>query len=288
MWVFIIIADYYVTDNSIRIILLNIGFSLEILSVFLFIVFMESIKNFLGKYLFSISSAGLIAIYVSVLIFYPLYASFISNLFWVIFLIFFIFYLKEIYTDFYIIRKFGNIKYKFIQLCLGVIFVVVGYQLTTRFITLLFGIHLRLIGDILQILGLILLTLFYNSVPSFSEYDWQDKINTLILAHHSGLLLYSTTFNETEEINEYSLLSGAFSSLEMMLEETFQEKQLSVIERDDKIIIIFSGNYTYGILITNENLKSLHILLKRFVEKVEIIYAKILENWNGDLRILNS
>ncbi len=75
------------------------------------------------------------------------------------------------------------------------------------------------------------------------------------------------------------------TSLEMMLERVTHEKSMLTIEKEGKIIITQHGKFIYGLLICDENLKSLQILLNNFIEQIELIYSKVLETWDGDLKV---
>jgi len=66
--------------------------------------------------------------------------------------------LKELSSDLYIKRELRNLKLDFLKFYLGVILTLVGYQLTTRFVTKTLGLSIRLLGDILQLIGLIFLS----------------------------------------------------------------------------------------------------------------------------------
>ncbi len=162
---------------------------------------------------------------------------------------------------------------------------VLGFGLTTTLMINLFGLGIRLLGDIFQIIGIILFGLFFISVPSFSEIDWQKRIDNVLIMHKSGRLIYKKFFR-TENIraNE-SLIAGVMTSLEMMLERVTHEKSVLTIEKKGKIIIIQPGKFINGLLICDENLKSLQILLNNFIEQIELIYSKVLETWDGDLKV---
>ena len=138
----------------------------------------------------------------------------------------------------------------------------------------------------MQLFGLFILFLFFISIPSFLEYDWQKKIDSLYIIHKSGLLIYTKSFIGEDESPYNSSISGIITSLKMMLEHISNKEDISVIEQKGKIIIIHPGSYIYGVLICEVNLDSLQILLSNFIEKIEIIYSNILKEWDGDLKVL--
>lgn len=285
MWIFIIIGDYYMVDLYLRILFLNIGFFLLIVCSFFFIIVMEKYKTFLKKFLFTKIFFMFIIIYLFFIIIALIYATYVATIFWIVFYIFFLIYLKEIYSEFYVKRELGKIKKDFLKLCFGVLLIAVGYQFTTRLVAEIYGLFFRLIGDIFQLVGLILLFLYLTSIPSFSEYDWQEKIERILIMHKSGLLLYQKKFREQQNELDDSIISGVMTILKMMLEKIAEKEEKSIIEKQGKVIIIHPGQYIIGVIICDEKLNSLQVLLDKFLKKVETIYSHILATWDGNLNV---
>ena len=285
MWIFFIFSDFYVKTSVLRWLFLNFGYiSLEIGAI-LFIYIIEIYKIFIKKHLFTIIFIIDIIIFFFVLIFAVEYTQIMSFTFWLLFIVFFSLYSKELQPIFNYNIALGSYKYKYLKLLSGVILVIVGFGLTTDFSINTLGLAIRLLGDILQILGMVLLFLFFISIPSFSEYDWKDKINNVLIVLKSGLFIYKKYFqNENDPIYD-SVISGVITSLKMMLDTVSANDDISIIEKKGKIVIIQPGKYIYGVLICDENLNSLQILLSNFIEKIETIYSNVLENWDGDLKV---
>jgi hypothetical protein len=287
MWIFITISDFYLSNESIRIYLLNIGYLCEIVCTVIFIYILETYRNFYKPYIFTQIFSIFIGLYVFFFIFFIEYAPFFSSIFWIIFMVFFFKFTNELYHNFYVKRELSMLKYNFFELLFGIIFVSFGYQLTTRFLVETFGLLIRLLGDVFQIIGAILLFIFFLSIPSFSEYDWDKEMESVILMYKSGLLIYHKRFSSNED-NEIKMnyFSGVLVSMKIMFKNLIQTDETSIIKREGKYVILKTGKYVYGALICNKNLDSLHILLERFIERVELIFSTILENWNGNLQIL--
>jgi hypothetical protein len=74
----------------------------------------------------------------------------------------------------------------------------------------------------------------------------------------------------------------------MFLENTTTRKNLSVIEKNGRIIIIYPGKYIYGVLISREKLKTYQILLSDLIEKIEIVYYQFLKEWKGNLKMFET
>ena len=284
MWIFFMISDYYVDDSSLRVVYLELGYlSLAICaSIFIFII--EKYKIFRRKFLFS-------AIFVIYLIFFIVLslvdiniAQTFSYLFWIIFIIFFVYYSRGLNSIFKKNPILGNYNRHLIKLFVGISLAIIGFSLTIDFTIDLIGLGSRLIGDILLLAALFFLYFYFSSVPSFSEYDWQQKIESLFIIHKSGLLIFEKSFKPGHIFYD-STTSGAITSLKIMLETVSKKETTSVIEKKGKFITIQPGKYIYGTLISEENLSSLQILLKNFIDKIEQTYDNVLKKWDGDLKV---
>ncbi|MBN1217174.1 MAG: hypothetical protein JXA99_17270 [Candidatus Lokiarchaeota archaeon] len=283
---FFILGDHYAISQGLRLIYLNCGYITLMFGALIFIFIIEMYQIFLKKYLFTLIFVGDIILYIIFISININYGQIATHTFWVIFIFFFIFYSKELRTIFKSQPSLGDFKSKYLELVFGIFFTILGFALTTDFIIQSLGLILRFIGNILQLFGLFILFLFFISIPSFLEYDWQKKIDNLYIIHKSGLLIYVKSFLGGDESPYDSSISGIITSLKMMLEHISNKEDISVIEQKGKIIIIQPGSYIYGVLICEVNLDSLHILLNNFIEKIEIIYSNILKEWDGDLKVL--
>jgi hypothetical protein len=288
MWIFIIIRDYYVTNPFRKILIENIGYFFLAIFCLLFIFFMETNKNFLRKYIFTFLFAITIVIYICILFFALEFAARFTSLFWIIFYLFILFYVKKLYTDFYAKKELVNFRFDIIKLLLGMFLIGIGFLLTSRWAVTAFGLEYRILGDILQLIGAILLALFFHSVPTFSEHDWQKKIDYLLVVHKSGLSIYKKSFQEQLTDIDANLIAGNITTIEMFLENTTTRKNLSVIEKNGRIIIIYPGKYIYGVLISREKLKTYQILLSDLIEKIEIVYYQFLKEWKGNLKMFET
>ncbi len=281
---FFIISDYYVVDSSLRIICLNLGYMSLAICAFIFIFIIEKYKIFKRKFLFSI-------IFVIYLIFFAILSlidisitQILSPIFFAIFITFFIYYSKELNSIFEKNPILGNYNKHLIKLFAGISLLIIGFGLTIDFSINLFGLGSRLIGDLFQLLALFFLYFYFSSIPSFSEYNWQQKIDSIFIIHKSGLLIFERSFKPGDTYYD-SATSGALTSLKMMLETVSKKETTSFIEKKGKHITIHPGKYIYGTLISEENLVSLQILLKNFIDKIEQTYGNVLKDWDGDLKV---
>ncbi|MFX1338272.1 MAG: hypothetical protein ACFFDK_06665 [Promethearchaeota archaeon] len=286
MWLFIIIGDHFVEPLYFRTLILNIGFLIQIICLTIFFKIIENNKIFWKKYLFTKICIVMTGIYLFIFIFFIYDAAFVVSAFWILLAIFTIYYLKELSSNFYIKKELGDFKLISLKFWLGLIITAFGYQLTTRTIVKFEGLELRLFGDILQLVGLIFISSFLFSVPSFTEYEWRDQIEYLSIMHKSGLFIYQKAFkNKITSAMDESVITGTLTTIKMMLEEFGDSNSISIIRKKNKTFIIEPGKFVYGVIICDKELEALKILLNKFIEKLEIIYDNILMSWDGNLKV---
>jgi len=277
-WIITVIADYQIYDSNLRILMINIGYSIIIIFALFFIYIIEKYKIFIKKFLFTKIFSIMIASYLCILFFSLEYGTLFSHLLWPIFIIFFVFYLKSLYSDLYKKGLMAHFKLKFLEFCMGFFLIIIGYQLTLTSMIRTFGLMSRLFGDFLQLIGIFLIFLFYISIPSFSEFDWQEKIYSVLIIHNSGLFIYEKIFDGYNDSNSKYIVSGRITIAKMLFEKVSKQKEALIIDQGEKLIILQPGEFIYGAVVCDEKLKSLQILLKKFVHKIESIYYNILED----------
>jgi hypothetical protein len=286
MWIFIIIGDHFIDPIYLRTLIVNIGFLILIICLCIFFRIMETNKTFLKKYLFTKICIFMTIFYISIFIMFLNYAAFIVSAFWILLAVFTIIYLKELNSNLHVKQILEDFKLISLKFCLGFILTFLGYLLTTRVIVEIMGLNIRLIGDILQLVGLIFISLFMFSVPSFTEYEWRDHIDYISIMHKSGLFIYKKSFKDKiSPVRDESFIAGTLTTIKMMLEEFGDSKSISIIRKKNKTFIIDPGKFIYGVLICDKELESLKILLRKFIEKVEMIYNNILKSWDGNLKV---
>jgi hypothetical protein len=160
-----------------------------------------------------------------------------------------------------------------------------GFGATTDFVVNMVSLNLRLIGDLLQIVGIIIFSISFTKLPSLSEQNWKDKIDKLFLMRESGICIYYKFFKGAKAIREEQNISGAINTIKMILQELSHDKGEMVIEKEGKVLITYQGKYITGVIIADQNLNSLNFLLKRLIEKVEFLYSNIIRDWDGAMEI---
>lgn len=281
-WFWFIMSDFYAQSSEMRTIFLIIGYFTLMIGAFIFIVVIEKHNIFFKKYLFSLLFLITFAIFIVFTIIDIKYAQNLSYLTTFIFVPFFISYIMKLAKKSSL--KGGGIV-NFIKLISGFVSLGIGYMLTTDVVAQNFGLESRLWGDIIQIISLFIIYFLYTSLPPLSEYDWYDKIKSVFLVKNSGLCFYSKNFQEEEKNLEQSLKIAGLTGIEMILESLTYDRGLSVIKKQNYSIIIYPSTHIIGIIFCTQELSSLKELLKSFVSRIEAVYASVLSEWKGNLKI---
>jgi len=293
MWVFYIFGDYYMETNFSRLVIFNIGYILRMILGLIFIYKIEKFQVIIRKYLFS--KIFSIFTLISVVLFFTAIeftqqASLV--LFWIPLISIFLIYLIKLLKKTNEKPEIQNYKAKIYFSILGVILLSLGFGATSDPIVSLFGLNLRLTGDIMQIVGIIILATFFTNLPTLSEQNWRDKIDKLFLMRDSGICIYYKFFKDPDPNNknptnkrEEQNIAGAINTIKMILKEMSNKEGEMVIEKEGKVLITHQGKYITGVIIADQNLNSLNFLLKRLIEKVEFLYSNIIRDWDGAMEI---
>ncbi|MFX1340547.1 MAG: hypothetical protein ACFFDK_18200 [Promethearchaeota archaeon] len=288
MWVFIIFGDFYAETLHNRLIFLSIGFLIILYCQLVFFYRMEKNQIFLKRYLFTKSFIIMIFISAIVLIVninltetvaYSLYMS-ISILFWII-------YLKRLITNPDIKIVQNNLSLVVLIFSVGFILTAIGFIFTIDFVINSYGLEFRLFGDIIQLIGFCFIFLFFNFVPSLSEYDWKDKLDRLFIMLKSGICIYYKFFKDGDDLIDEQSITGVTKSINDVLNEITDKEGVSIIERRHKTFIIQPSTYITGVLVCDEKLDSLKLLLSRFIDRIESTLINIFEDWNLEMKIFN-
>jgi hypothetical protein len=289
MWIFKIIGDFYMTDVDLRNFFRNYSVYSLTAGAILFIYLMDKYRFIpIKKYLLTLSFLSLYIIYVILTSISEAYTSILLLLFFGPYLLyFFIFYLKKLRSIYIRKKKLRKYAISSSLFLIGVILLFAGYVLSTDYIRITFNLSLltRFIGDLHQLIAVIILMIFFLYIPSISEYDWRENVNGILIMNKTGLKVYSKFYKEEVDEVQEILISGLLTSMKLMLENTTQRKGISIIEQKGQVFIIYPGKYVYGVLICEKSLMVPQILLKSFIERIEKIYFKVLEAWTGETEI---
>ena len=286
MGVFYIFGNYYMETQLLRLMVFNIGYLLRMIMGLVFIYQIEKYKATFSKYVYS--KIFLVFTPLSVVLFltaieFTQYASII--LFWIPVFSIFLIYTTKLLKKPSEGQKIRKLKTKIYFSILGALLIGLGFGATSDPFIIAFGLNFRVIGQIFQIFGIIVLAIFFTSLPSLSEQDWKKKIDKLFLMRASGICIYYKFFKDSINISKEQNISGAINTIKMILQEISHDEGEMVIEKEGKVLITSQGKYITGVIIADQNLNSLNFLLKRLIEKVEFLYSNIIRDWDGAMEI---
>ncbi|MFW9970113.1 MAG: hypothetical protein ACFFDF_07925 [Candidatus Odinarchaeota archaeon] len=165
----------------------------------------------------------------------------------------------------------------------------IGLFLTSNYSINLLYIQFRLIGVLLQLIGIAFFAFFFLKFPTFFEFEWKNKIEEVFLINQNGACLFYKSYTQKiDTLNEH-LITSAITSVNIMLSEILKpgSREISVIKKKGKVIHIIPSDLITGVIFSKEESKTLQLYMKQLVSKVEQVYKNILVNWDGDLEIFN-
>ncbi|MHA1150996.1 MAG: hypothetical protein ACTSR8_22470 [Promethearchaeota archaeon] len=271
-WICFLIGNFYI-DISSRYAYLNTAYFILTAGAFFFIYFSEKEFVLFRKYLFS--SIFFISTIILVIVFLVNinYTQITTMLLFFEFIIFFILYLSKIITRF----KANNKPFpSILGFIAAFLFISVGYAFTSDLAVNLFGFQMKLVGDVLQLIGTIILSIFAISIPPLTEINWRDKVNSVFLMLKTGPCLFNRVFFESDDPLDKNIITGFISSVNIMLEKLTKTKGTSIFKKSEEIAIVYPSNYIIGVSFCKEDLMSLRRILQRFVIKTEKIFGNLL------------
>ncbi|MFX1298355.1 MAG: hypothetical protein ACFFD2_26310 [Promethearchaeota archaeon] len=192
-------------------------------------------------------------------------------------------------------KSSGQIRQKMLIVTVGYITFIVAIVLVVRFIlfieyTVPFELNKYVIP--LEVKSLVLLASIlagygFYAIPSFTEFDWKDKINSLYLISSSGICLFQQNFKSVH-IKDEDLFGGGLVAMQALIQEMIQsDKALRVIDHED-LKIIFERSFLSKVLvimIAEEDLFTVHEKLQQFLKEFDLLFGDVIQEWRGDLNI---
>ncbi len=231
----------------------NICYYLQTAGILLFILILERFNKFIVKRLFSVIYIVLIGVLTFYFIFAIEYTQTVSFMFYPAFVIFFLVYVKVGVVELYKKSAIGSYNKQILVFITGFFTAAIGFAFAADAAANLFGREIRILGDIFELVGFFLVFTFFISVPTFSEYDWQGKIEFLYLSHKSGVFIYSKEFRNTSKEEKKQIISGNLTAVKLLLQKLTDTLGVSVIEQEGKVVIINPGKELTAILVCDEN-----------------------------------
>lgn len=291
---FFLIGDYYTSDmitspfliwsnGSVRNLYLLFGYLSINIGFLLFTFFMEKNKKFLfKKYFFTFCFLIQIFVFLFLMLIDLFSISYLSIALLPLFILFLIIYGNDFGKQ---VKKQSKRTNEGFKMGLSIFLMLSGHIFTIDFVFYYFGISTRLIGVIMQIIGIGLIFKTFRNIGPLFEFNWQDKIEKIYILNKAGINLYSRSFVEEIVPIDDHFITGALSSVNIMLNELLntKENKISIIKKKNKIVTTFTSENVIGVLVSTEELEFFKHNLKRIVLKVELLYKNLLINWKGDI-----
>lgn len=252
-----------------------------------FIIIKEKQRLFLfKKYFFSICLSILLLLFILL--------SFLNNQLIIFDLILFLSITFTFFLLFYLefikrVKIQNGLSIKIITSIIPFSLLLIGLFLTSDYSMDLLQLQFRLIGSLIQLLGIAFFAFFFLKFPTLSEFDWKDKIEEVLLINkHGACLFYKSYIEKVDSYNE-NLISGAISLVNIMLKEILkpESREVSVIKKKGKLTYIFPSDLITGVIFSKKESKNIQFYIKQLVIKIEQVYKNILLNWDGDLGIFD-
>ncbi|MBD3228607.1 MAG: hypothetical protein GF329_10515 [Candidatus Lokiarchaeota archaeon] len=184
-------------------------------------------------------------------------------------------------------------KLNVIGFIIGLIFVLTGFMFSSD-IALNIWIGSRLLGDILIIIGMLLISFLFFGLPSLSEAKWIENLlnSHLYVIHKSGACIYEYNFSsdkerEKEENNDErsQIITGGLTGITQILSNMIKSNEkLEIVEVEDKKLFFTYGKYITVVLIVDEKLEILQSKLNKFLNYIEELFSPSFKSWNGEIQ----
>ncbi len=277
-----IFGNFFAGISSDRDLFVGLGCIVIIIGGCIFMGVMERSRLYVYKRFF-FTICGLVLLIVAIITFF-IDLEVLPFIFYGIWPILFIFFVIH-FGNFF--KGAADFKTQFIKFIPLLFLMMVGILLNTEYIMRFIGLELGLIGSICQFCAIGGLAYFFIKLPPFSEFEWKDTVEELLIMTKGGVCIYHRYF--IDKINHLSdvMISGALIGVNIMLDELTSTKQrgISIIRKKDKTVNIFSANKLVGVLISTEELNTVSYRLKEFIQKIENIYQNLLVKWDGHIEV---
>jgi len=181
----------------------------------------------------------------------------------------------------------GKLMKKLMLTFLPFLLLLIGIFLTSDYSINLVQILFRLIGSLFQLVGVIFFAFFFLRFPTFSEFEWKDKIEEVFLINTNGACIFYKSYIQKIDLLSEHLITSAITSVNVMLKEILKpgSREVSVIKKKGKLIYIFPSDLITGVIFSKKESKVIDLYMNRLILKVEQVYKNVLTNWDGDLNI---
>ncbi|HUY01584.1 MAG TPA: hypothetical protein VMV49_18615 [Candidatus Deferrimicrobium sp.] len=287
MEIFYIFGDFYI-DPSFRMEILFMGYLSAMITFWIFTFIIEYTEYRKSSHIFTKLFLILIIVVILLMIFAPNIVQTATFVIWIPVIFMLLLYLTSLYK----LSKFNpKILLNTLILFVALGFLSIGFLGTTDLMMTHLGIISRLVGDIFQNVGLLVLGFTFHILPSFEEYEWKDALQELYVIDEAGRTLYFHQFKPLAKIEETDqlIVSSALTSVKLFLQEMTQKgEKLKLITVKGKSLMVAHGNFISCVIFVNKFLYNLQIKQQNFVKRFEDTYSHILKEWTGETTVFNS
>ncbi len=145
-----------------------------------------------------------------------------------------------------------------------------------------------LAGEASLVLGLVIFG--YGSIysPALGELDWKQQLVELYIIQQGGLLVYHHEFVQTTELDQVLTAAGISGVQSLFQEITRSQSGLNVVSIGH-FELLFSHSTTFtSVLISKASYKILLDKLAEFTDTFELMFGKIIQNFEGSLKEFSS
>ena len=135
----------------------------------------------------------------------------------------------------------------------------------------------------LLVLASVLTGFGFYTIPSFTEFDWNEKIRHLYILNPSGICLFEHAFRE-KSLTDKDLFGGSLIAIQSLMKEMIKsEKSLQVIDHGDAKILFEQSPHAIGIMVADEDLYIVHFKLQKLLKEFEQLFGLLMKDWKGNL-----
>lgn len=145
-----------------------------------------------------------------------------------------------------------------------------------------YGLYSRVIGDLMQVTGIVCLTIYYLKMPTWRELEWKLKLKSIIVIGKGGVNVFTHHFKESQKDINPALVSSAIDIIRSLLGDLIPG-ELKVLDNKDTKILIERGDLITVAMIADEHLDSLDFLLHQFKVEFEGYFWTTLIDWDGEM-----
>lgn len=280
-----LVGALYTTTMDQRYLLLRLGYLSAATGAFFFIYYIEQLAYIARRRvfttLFGILYIALIAM--TVIAFFvdlDTFVQFFATSFWIPNLGFIFVYIYKINR-----LSIGKLRRLSVLVALGFSILILGILGSTDVIQRSLGLGVRLIADVLQLVGIIMVGWFSSKLPSWKELEWETALDSLYIIYKGGVLAYEYDFIEASRGIGQARTSVAVSALEavrLLLNQAAKSGELKVIDFKDKKLFFESGTYITVVVVASQELDILDFIVGKIRKEIEKAFADMLPTWNGD------